>query len=247
MKKSLLIAGLFAACLIAGCDDPPNRAAAPKADDVKGFTNRTWFGSEPTKDLDPVLTRRNFLIVLDGSSSMSEGSGDGRTSKIDAAKNAIAVFAAKVGADDNLGLCAFDSQGVTLRSPLGVNNRQQFGAALRDVNSDSGTPLSTAVELGYSVLQAQARRQLGYGEYYLVIVTDGEANDGYDPTDIVDKIVAESPVVIYTIGFRIGSGHSLNRPGLTVYKDANNPEELGQGLESVLAESETFKDAAAPN
>jgi Mg-chelatase subunit ChlD len=165
-------------------------------------------------------------------------------SKIVAAKQAIGAFATKINPEDNLGLCAFDSRGVTERAPLSLN-RSAFDKALQAVRSDSNTPLGTAVKLGYSLLQKQARRQLGYGEYYLVVVTDGEADKGNDPRDIVNKIVSQSPVVISTIGFCIGQGHSLNRPGLTMYHDATNLEQLNQGLESVLAESE-FSDTPAP-
>ena len=203
----------------------------------RGFNNRTWYGSDAPKDLDPLLTRRNFLIVLDGSGSMRDVQCSGDLSKIKAAKQAIAAFATKLSPDDNLGLCAFDSQGVTERSPLSLN-RAAFNQALQAVRSDSNTPLGTAVGLGYSRLRAQAQRQLGYGEYYLIVVTDGEADRGNDPRGIVNQIVSESPVVISTIGFCIGEGHSLNRPGLTMYHDATNLKELNQGLESVLAESD---------
>ena len=157
--------------------------------------------------------------------------------KIAAAKQAIAAFATKLMPEDNLGLCAFDSKGVTERAPLSLN-RAAFNKALQEVRSDSNTPLGTAVTLGYSRLQKQAQRQLGYGEYYLIVVTDGEADKGNDPRNIVNKIVSDSPVVISTIGFSIGEGHSLHRPGMTLYHDATNLEQLNQGLESVLAESE---------
>jgi len=209
----------------------------------RGFNNRTWYGKETAKDIDSLLTRRNFLIVLDGSGSMADSQCSGNLSKIVAAKQAIAAFATKLRPDDNLGLCAFDSKGVTERSPLSLN-RDAFNKALQAVRSDSNTPLGTAVTLGYSKLQKQAQRQLGYGEYYLVVVTDGEADKGNDPRDIVNKIVSQSPVLISTIGFCIGQGHSLNRPGLTMYHDATNLEQLNQGLESVLAESE-FSDVPA--
>jgi Mg-chelatase subunit ChlD len=202
-----------------------------------------WYGSDTAKDIDALLARRNFLIVLDGSGSMRDTQCSGNLSKIVAAKQAIAAFATKLRPEDNLGLCAFDSRGVTERAALSLN-RAAFQQALQDVRSDSNTPLGTAVGLGYSLLQAQARRQLGYGEYYLVVVTDGEADKGNDPGPIVNKIVSQSPVVISTIGFCIGQGHSLNRPGLTLYHDATNLEELNQGLESVLAESE-FSDTPA--
>jgi Ca-activated chloride channel family protein len=221
------------------------RTADPSSEPkmTRGFNNRTWYGSDTTTDVDSLLTRRNLLIVLDGSGSMADSHCSGNLSKIVAAKQAIAAFATKIKPEDNLGLCAFDSQGVTERAPLSLN-RAAFNQALQQVRSDSNTPLGTAVTLGYSLLQKQARRQLGYGEYYLVVVTDGEADHGNDPRNIVNKIVSESPVVISTIGFCIGQGHSLNRPGLTLYHDATSLEELNQGLESVLAESDF---SAAPH
>lgn len=215
----------------------PPAAQAPQPATARGFSNRLWYGSDTTNAIDPVLTRRNFLIVLDGSGSMRETHCSGNIPKITAAKRAIAAFATKLQTEDNLGLCAFDSQGVTERAPLSLN-RNAFTAALQAVRSDSSTPLGTAVALGYSRLQRQAQRQLGYGEYYLIVVTDGEADSGNDPGPIVNKIVSQSPVVISTIGFCIGEGHSLNRPGLTLYHDATNLEQLNQGLESVLAESD---------
>jgi Ca-activated chloride channel homolog len=224
----------------------PSIASAPAREvqpaQPRGFNNRMWYGKDTAKDIDPLLTRRNFLIVLDGSGSMADSQCSGNLSKIVAAKQAIAAFATKIKPEDNLGLCAFDSRGVTERATLSLN-RGAFNKALQDVRSDSNTPLGHAVKLGYSLLQKQARRQLGYGEYYLVVVTDGEADRGDDPRDIVNKIVSESPVIISTIGFCIGEGHSLHRPGLTLYHDATNLEQLNQGLESVLAESE-FSDAS---
>jgi len=221
----------------------PQQRSAQAAPPTRGFNNRLWYGSDTAKELDPLLTRRNFLIVLDGSGSMSESRNSGNLTKIAAAKQAIAAFATKIKPEDNLGLCAFDSRGVTERAPLSLD-RGAFGTALQAVRSDSNTPLGTAVTLGYSLLQKQARRQLGYGEYYLVVVTDGEADKGNDPRDIVNKITSQSPVVISTIGFGIIPGHSLNRPGLTLYHNATDLEQLNQGLESVLAESE-FSNAPA--
>lgn len=217
---------------------PPTVVAAPDdPKEARGFHSRTWYGSDTDKNVDALLTRRNFLIVLDGSGSMAGSHCSGSLTKIVAAKQAIATFARKLKPEDNLGLCAFDSRGVTERAPLSLN-RAAFNEALQDVRSDSNTPLGTAVALGYSLLQKQASRQLGYGEYYLVVVTDGDADKGNDPRSIVNKIVSDSPVVISTIGFCIGEGHSLNRPGLTLYHDATSLEELDRGLESVLAESE---------
>jgi hypothetical protein len=86
----------------------------------------------------------------------------------------------------------------------------------------------------------RAAAQLGYGEYHLVVVTDGEANQGEDPRAIVDVITRKSPIVVHTIGFCIGQNHSLNQPGKTVYRAADNPEDLERGLAEVLAEAPSF-------
>jgi Ca-activated chloride channel family protein len=56
----------------------------------------------------------------------------------------------------------------------------------------------------------------------------------------VDKLLGESPVVLQTIGFCIGAKHALNQAGRTMYKEANNVEELRQGLADVLAEAPQF-------
>jgi hypothetical protein len=45
---------------------------------------------------------------------------------------------------------------------------------------------------------------------------------------------------VQTIGFCIGPKHSLNQAGRTIYRAADNPAELRQGLADVLAEAPQF-------
>ena len=54
------------------------------------------------------------------------------------------------------------------------------------------------------------------------------------------RLLAESPVVIHTIGFCIGEKHSLNQPGRIDYRAADDPVALARGLSAVLAESPDF-------
>jgi hypothetical protein len=90
-------------------------------------------------------------------------------------------------------------------------------------------------------LTDQARSQLGYGEYHLVVVTDGEPDpDSEDPTPVVEEILEQSPVVLHTVGFCIDDDHVLNQRGRTFYAAATNPRELREGLQAVLAEADTF-------
>jgi len=57
------------------------------------------------------------------------------------------------------------------------------------------------------------------------------ANPGQDPTPAIDRLLNESPACWHTIGFCIGSSHSLNPPrSATIYKAADNPGALQQGL-----------------
>ena len=182
----------------------------------------------------------NYYVVLDASGSMGNRGCSGEQTKLEVAKAALASFAASLPANANLGLQVFDRRGVNEWLPFGANNREQFAALLGKVSADGGTPLLNAVTQAYARLLAQGRRQLGYGEYHLVIVTDGDADKGQDPTPVVNSLLQESPIVMHTIGFCIDSNHALNQAGRTIYKAADNPQALRQGLSDVLAEAPQF-------
>jgi Ca-activated chloride channel homolog len=193
-------------------------------------------GSQVAKD----VLARNFYVVLDGSGSMKDRSCTSTFSKNHDSKSALGAFSLSVPKNANLGLAVFDAGGLREVLPLGLNNRDAFMRAVNAVNPGGGTPLRDAVQLGRRQLEAQAARQLGYGEYTLVVVTDGEANVGQDPGSAVNAMLRETPVVLNTIGFCIGAGHSLNQKGRTIYRSANSEQELRNGLAEVLAESPDF-------
>ena len=223
---------------------PPPGPVAATAQRAAG-TARTLTPSWPPAGdekvaVSPDLFAKNYYIVLDGSGSMAERSCAGSKSKMETAKAALAVFAQSLPANANLGLQVFDDRGVKERLPLGTENRDQFIRVVNQARASGGTPLRDSVAQAYAKLLEQGQKQLGYGEYHLVIVTDGEANAGQEPTAVVDRLLRDSPVVLYTIGFCIGTNHSLNQPGRTVYKAADNADDLRQGLSEVLAEAPQF-------
>ena len=246
-------AALLAAVLaLAGCDDskpPAKPAAAPAPEKPKGPVSTrpltpSWPAAAQGKgDPAPVsgdLFARNYYVVLDASGSMTEKGCSGDLPKIDAARQALAAFAESLPADANLGLQVFDARGVREQIPLAGGNRAKFKSVLAAVRAGGGTPLHTAIAQAYARLELQGARQLGYGEYHLVVVTDGEASDGQDPTGAVKAILDRSPIVLHTIGFCIGPKHSLNQPGRTIYRAADNPEQLRASLSDVLAEAPSF-------
>lgn len=185
------------------------------------------------------LLAQNYYVVFDGSGSMSSSRCAAGQSKLAAAKASLALFAQSVPADANLGLAVFNSSGINEIVSL-QKDRSQFTQKLANITSGGSTPLNSSISLAFTKLEEQGRRQLGYGEYHLVVVTDGEASSGEDPRSVVNQILATSPIVVHTIGFCIDTDHSLNQPGKTFYRAADNPQDLQAGLQAVLAEAPSF-------
>ena len=207
------------------------------------------FGSaeeEEIIDLDDLLTRKNYLIVFDSSGSMDGTNCAEGNTKLVAAKQVLTEFAHSLDEKDNLGLVIFNARGIRLEVPLGTENREHFINRVNATWSDGGTPLADSMEIAYDNLAQQAKRQLGYGEYHLVVITDGEANENQDPGEMVDTILDRSSVIIHAVGFCIEEGHSLNQPGRILYSTASNPQELQQSLQDVLAEAPVFEITTFP-
>jgi Ca-activated chloride channel homolog len=228
-----------------GCpaaDAPGPGGASGEAEEGALERRALWPPVDPDVPLalaaDPLAP--NYYVILDGSGSMGSSDCAEGQPRISAAKDALETFARALPESANLGLLAFDALGVQERLPLGPRNRDAFIAAVDRVGADQGTPLQSAIRLGYRALTRRAQSQRGYGTYNLVVVTDGEASTGEDPTEVVAQILSESPVVIHTIGFCIDAYHSLNQEGRVFYRSATDPAQLRAGLEDVLAEAPSF-------
>jgi hypothetical protein len=186
---------------------------------------------------DKMITR-NFVIVFDDSGSMGDPDADGKP-KIDTAKNALVEWSKSVPTGANVGLVSFH-YGVWSLQPLTSASKERLISKVRNIEPSGGTPLSEAVKTSFFMLTKQGLKQLGYGEYTMVVITDGEASSRFQLNKRVHFVLDNSPIQIYTIGFGIGTDHTLNQPGLTQYRPAENLAELRAGLKEVLAETETF-------
>lgn len=267
MKKYLLMMLLLLNAVLSGCGEEspppgqkqgvnvsPGQTASPKIRQKSGAEtlpalsrsgNQPWpfIKSESgDRELAANLTAKNYLLVFDGSGSMNDSECSAGKTKIEAAKAAVAEWSKTVPEDANLGVVAFyQSKWASL--PMSSGKRDGFTDFIKSLNAGGTTPLTEAFEKAYKELTRQGQSQLGYGEYTIVSVTDGYANDADSLSQWVRYILSDSPITIYTIGFCIGKKHSLNQPGYTVYKAADNPDELRRGLKEVLAESETFDES----
>jgi Ca-activated chloride channel family protein len=184
---------------------------------------------------------KNYYIVFDGSGSMF-GRECGEREKILVAKDVVSGFVDKIPKDANIGIAAFDSRGLAERAPLSGDNKDKVVNAIKSIQAAGETPLKSSISLAANKLAKQAAYQMGYGEYHLVIVTDGEASSGEEPLDIVNALLSHTPIVIHTVGFCISDNHSLNQKGRILYRSASNAQELERGLDDILAESESFGD-----
>lgn len=194
---------------------------------------------QPVTVADKMITR-NFVVIFDDSGSMDYKDADGNR-KIDTAKNAVVEWSNSVPNGANVGLVSFHNGSWSLQ-PLTPASKRELISAVRNIKHGGRTPLSAAFQASFNMLTKQGLHQLGYGEYTMVVITDGAANESSKLNRWVHFVLNNSPIQIYTIGFGIGTDHTLNQPGLTQYKPAENLAELQKGLKEVLAESETFDE-----
>jgi len=186
---------------------------------------------------------RNFYFIFDGSGSMSESltkqcAGDRRFgSRLEGAKWAVEQFLPLMPRDVNLGLWIFDADGNRERVPLGPGNHETFLTEVRKTRASGNTPLTESIEQGVNRLVQQRDQQLGYGEFRLIVVTDGQATGRPLPQAV--NYAREQRIPIYTIGLCIGEKHELRKYSVS-YRAADSIEALKRGLEETLAETSVF-------
>ena len=208
---------------------------------------KLWIEQEPAKIPIPedsggaAEMTRNFYFILDGSGSMSEGTnkdcgGDRQfPDKLQGAKWAVKKFLENVPPDVNIGLFVFDNVAKREVVPLGSGNREAFIAAVEAIQAGGGTPLARAIEFGTDKLIERYKKQLGYGEYRLIVVTDGKANE----IPKAALYAAKYGIPIYAIGLCVGKDHPLRSFSVS-YKAADNFSDLSQSLQDTLAELPDF-------
>lgn len=245
--KYLLI--LLAACLGCSCrpaQTPPKTRPMPQPPRGTAPATAVVRVQIPLDDKNgrADLTR-NFYFIFDSSGSMGEAvrktdrSGKQFVRRIDATRWAVQEFLGKVPDDVHLGLWVFNASGSREVVPIGPAkaNRNAFLSAVQATQPGNGTPLTESIIAGVDRLVAQYKRQLGYGEYRLAVVTDGEPT-GRPLPEAVDY-AAKYGIPIYTIGVCMNQDHSLRQHSLS-YRAADNAEEMASALEETLAETKSF-------
>jgi Ca-activated chloride channel family protein len=155
--------------------------------------------------------------------------------RIEAAKWAVKTFLKEsVPAEVNVGLYVFDGAGRSERVPIAKDNRAELARAIDALAGGGNTPLNASIRFGVDQLLRQRARQLDYGEYYLVVATDGEATDGDTAPTVA--YATQHGIPIITLGYCLKQDHPLAR-GSFSYRNANSPAELLAALKETQAEA----------
>lgn len=250
MKKHIMqrflggLAAIIIAVGLSGCFEDPPAKVVKGAETSKAEAQKPFVWPPISKDSVTIaknLLAKNQLRLLDNSGSMDQSECSGNLSKFDVAKAALENLEQSTPDDVNTALAVFTSRGAEIVVPFGAGpqHKKLYIDTLRKQKANQGTPLYGALRDSYDAITAQARRQLGYGTYQIEIITDGYSMDA-DPGPLAKEIAMRTPIEIHTIGFCVGSNHSLNVPGYTKYYTANSPDDVVKGLAAVQAETAAF-------
>ena len=218
---------------------------------AEGFQFQNWARTDGIQlaenivtEIAPDVLAKNYYIILDTSGSMSDEQCVQRgTTKMDVAKQSLSQWIQNISGKDNIALMVFRGDDVEEILPLGQNTaayKKQLLEVMGRERATGSTPLGRALFEAHNALEFQARKQLKYGEYNIVVITDGAASDRKYLGEIVGYIFKNTPIRLHTIGFCIDDRHTLNQPDYAYYVSAMNTKELAKSLQGVLAESETF-------
>jgi len=184
-------------------------------------------------------TASNFYFLFDMSGSMDENCSG--KSKIDGAKEAITRFLKNIPDNVNIGLMLFGTgsgEGFAEILPIGSGNKDEFMKIINSLQPTGRTPLGEALLASVDKIIEQYKKQLGYGTYRIIIITDGEQT-GIDLKEPCNYLAQHGFIGLYSIGLCMKSSHTLKKYSLS-YRDANNYEELEQALVEATAESDVF-------
>ena len=184
-------------------------------------------------------TTSNFYFAFDMSGSMDEKCSGKR--KIDGAKEAVTRFMKNIPDDVNIGLMLFGTrsgEGFAETLPIGSGNKDKFLRIIDSLKPGGETPLGEALLASVDKITEQYKKQLGYGTYRIIIITDGEQT-GIDLKQPCNYLAQHGFIGLYSIGLCMKSSHTLKKYSLS-YRDANNYEELEQALVEATAESDVF-------
>lgn len=187
----------------------------------------------------PVVAAETVVVILlDDSGSMNDRMGTGRAKqpRMTVAKGALRKLISQLSNETQLGVMLLNgaraSDGWLV--PLGPLKKETTIARIESLDARGGTPLGSSIKTAMDALLDYRQRQ-PIGDYRLLVVTDGEANDADVLQRYLPDLVARG-IFVDVIGVDMQSDHSLAARSHS-YRRADDAASLEQALQEVFAES----------
>ncbi len=180
----------------------------------------------------------DVVVALDASSSMTSAAGEGRRTRIEAAREVVGDFVGSLEGD-RVGLVIFQARALTL-SPLtgdlaAIKARVgNIGPGLLNDGTAIGLGLSEAVLL---IKDSPAKSRV------VVLLTDGENNSGLIEPMQAARVAQALGIRVYTVGFSGPNGIGVDHRMLAamaeatggIYYDARTPADLADAYREVAS------------
>lgn len=191
---------------------------------------------------------QNIIVVLDDSGSMRQQmrTDDGRISRIQAAKNALSKVIQGLPDDAQLGILLLNNsgRGNTWLVPLGPLSATAVLPKIAQIRADGGTPLGSQMKIGADALLDLRQKQI-YGDYRLLVITDGEASDANLLEAYLPDILSRG-LSLDVIGVDMAANHSLAGRAHS-YRRADDARSFEKALQEIFAESSSQTDDQGTN
>jgi uncharacterized protein YegL len=177
------------------------------------------------------------VVLLDDSGSMKTVMPDsGKQPRMSVAKSALTRVVSQLPEGTKFGLLLMNgaraNQGWLV--PLAPLDRASAIAKIEKVQAEGGTPLGQSMKTAMDELLA-LRSKVPYGDYRLLVVTDGEATDRNVLEMYLPDMISRG-VIVDVIGVDMRSEHSLAKRTHS-YRKANDAASFEKALTEIFAES----------
>ena len=195
-----------------------------------------FFGTtnfQPSQSASAGANVRDIALVLDRSGSMARV--EGGISRINALKDAVAVFFDEIGRTSPNAKCSLISYSTTATRDIELDTNFEDTLDFVDGMSPAGfTNIFQSLRFGSDSLEASGRRK--FADRTIVLMTDGNFNEGGDPTPSA-RVAASRGHTIHTVTFSSGANQAIMKSvaniGNGIHIHADNAADLKQAFREI--------------
>ena len=201
------------------------------------------------------------ILTMDVSGSMR--ADDLKPSRIEASKAAARAFVEKQPSGVKIGVVSFSDNAFLVQAP--TDDKQAVEAAINRLTPQRGTAIGRALLTSLDAIFEDSNLEGGvplsstvptptptplpkgvYEPAIIVLLTDGENNQGPRPLDVVDQIIARG-VRVYTIGVGTAQGTVLHIQGrfIRTRLDEEMLKRVAEATDGTYYNASTEKDLKA--